>query len=239
MSKSYQELRERVYEANIQIKTEGLVVLTWGNASAADREQGVFAIKPSGVEYARLSAKDIVILSLEDGSVVEGNMKPSSDTPTHLVLYQGFPDIAGIVHTHSTYAVAWAQAGRDIPVYGSTHADHWAGPIPLVRQLEDREIQEDYEAASGKAIIDSFRERRLDPLDFPGAILPHHGPFCWGQSMKKAVENAIALEEISKMAFLTERISPDAGAIPRAMANKHYTRKHGPGAYYGQGGGEE
>ncbi|KGE72083.1 L-ribulose-5-phosphate 4-epimerase AraD [Spirochaeta lutea] len=230
----YPELRQAAFEANLMLKAEGLVVLTWGNASAIDRDLGLFAIKPSGVDYRELRAEDMVVLDLETGTIADGSKRPSSDTPTHRELYRGFRTIGGIVHTHSIHAVAWAQAERAIPVYGSTHADHWADQIPLVRPLTAKEIEEEYEKATGTAILESFLERGLDPLEHPGALLPHHGPFTWGRTAMDAARNAVALEAVAQMAALTEQITPKPQSIPRPMADKHYSRKHGPGAYYGQ-----
>ena len=232
----YADLRQAAFDANIFLKAEGLVVLTWGNASAVDWEQKIFAIKPSGVEYRHLRPEDMVVVDLESGKVVDGSKRPSSDTPTHRALYLGFRTIGGIAHTHSTHAVAWAQAGREIPAYGSTHADHWAGPVPLTRLLTAKEIDASYETSTGIAIAETFAARGLDPLEYPGTLLPHHGPFTWGATAMEAARNAVALEAMAEMAVLTERITKKPKSIPRPMADKHYSRKHGPGAYYGQTG---
>lgn len=228
------DIRQAAYEANMKIKEEGLVVLTWGNASAVDRNAGVFAIKPSGVGYDKLSPESMVIVDVKTGHVVDGEYRPSSDTPTHRLLYMEFVEIGGIVHTHSTYATSWAQSCRPIPPYGSTHADHWNGPVPLVRELTSEEIAADYEGSTGLAIVEGFRRQNLSPLEAPGALLPHHGPFTWGKTVADAAKNAIALEAIAHMALNSEMINPRTEVIPNYMAEKHYMRKHGPNAYYGQ-----
>lgn len=230
---SYDKLREEVLRANLDIVEAGLVVLTWGNASGADRTQGVMAIKPSGVAYSALKASDIVILSIESGEVLEGELNPSSDTPTHLALYRAFSEIGGVVHTHSTYATSWAQSERDIPCLGTTHADHFYGPIPVARNMREAELSA-YEAETGAVIIETFEGRGLDPLDVPAILLPHHGPFAWGIDPHEAVKNAIALEQVAKMALFSFVLNPAAAPTPKALLDKHHTRKHGPGAYYGQ-----
>lgn len=231
---NYQNIREEAFEANRDIREAGLVVLTWGNASAVDRAAGVFAIKPSGIGYDDLSPAAMVVVDIDTGHIVEGSYRPSSDTPTHRILYREFEEIGGIVHTHSCYATSWAQSCRPIPAFGSTHADHWSGSIPLVRELTPLEIERDYEGATGQAIVDSFRSEGLRPLESPGALLPHHGPFTWGKTAAAAARNAIALEAIAGMALHSELINPRLSIIPAPMAEKHYTRKHGPQAYYGQ-----
>ena len=210
-----------------------LVTFTWGNVSAIDRESGLFVIKPSGVEYDKLSPEDMVVVDLE-GNVVEGKYRPSSDTPTHLVLYKRFPQIGGIVHTHSPFATSWAQAGRGIPCYGTTHADYLYGEIPCIRNLTPQEIDEGYEENTGIVIADEFERLGLDPVAMPGALCKNHGPFTWGKDAHEAVHNAVVVEEVAKMALYTEMINPKAEPTPQAMQDKHYLRKHGKNAYYGQ-----
>ena len=211
----------------------GLVVLTWGNASGVNREKGVVAIKPSGVEYHALQPKDIVLVSLEKGEPIEDGLEPSSDTPTHLALYRAFPSIGGIVHTHSVYATSWAQSCREIPSLGTTHADQFYGPVPLTRTLTDEEITENYEINTGNVIVEHMNAKNINIHHVPGALVPHHGPFVWGRNPLAALENAIALEEIAKMALATLSLNPKA-AIPQNLLDKHFLRKHGPYAYYGQ-----
>lgn len=229
----FDRLREEVCRINKEIVSAGLVTLTWGNASAVDRQAGVMAIKPSGVPYEQLSPEHIVIVQLDTGAVVEGDLRPSSDTPTHLELYRGFPSIGGIVHTHSASATVWAQAGRAIPCLGTTHADHFFGSVPVVRALDRQEVESDYEAATGRAIVETFRELSLSPDHMPAALLPGHAPFTWGATLRKALENAIALEAVAEVALRTLALNPDA-ALPEYVLRKHFLRKHGPGAYYGQ-----
>jgi L-ribulose-5-phosphate 4-epimerase len=233
----YRELREAALVANGAIVRHGLVALTWGNASAIDRKAGVVAIKPSGVAYDALRASDMVLLSLEDGAVVEGVLRPSSDTPTHLHLYRGFPSIGAIVHTHSTHATAWAQLGRPLPCFGTTHADHFHGAVPVARRLSAKEIAGGYEHAAGVSIVETFRRARLDPDHVPAVLLPGHAPFVWGPDARAAVDNAIALEEVARMALLMgAHLRARPGLDPRLL-DKHFERKHGPGSYYGQGNG--
>lgn len=229
-----EELKLKVYEANMELPLRGLVTYTWGNASGIDREKGLFVIKPSGVDYDALRPEDLVIMDLE-GNKVEGEMNPSSDTKTHLILYREFPEIGGIVHTHSTNAVAWAQAGEDIPAYGTTHADYFYGPIPCARNLSQKEIDQDYETCTGKVIVETFRERKLNPLHVPAVICRNHGPFTWGKDAAAAVYHSVVLEEVAKMAVLTRQIRSDSPSAPDSILNKHFMRKHGPNAYYGQG----
>lgn len=229
-----EELKLKVYEANMELPLRGLVTYTWGNASGIDREKGLFVIKPSGVDYDALRPEDLVIMDLE-GNKVEGEMNPSSDTKTHLILYREFPEIGGIVHTHSTNAVAWAQAGEDIPAYGTTHADYFYGPIPCARNLSQKEIDQDYETCTGKVIVETFRERKLNPLHVPAVICHNHGPFTWGKDAAAAVYHSVVLEEVAKMAVLTRQIRSDSPSAPDSILNKHFMRKHGPNAYYGQG----
>lgn len=231
---AHEALKEQVWKANLDLVKAGLVVLTWGNASGADRDAGVMAIKPSGVAYDALLPEDIVVVSLGTGEVVEGALRPSSDTPTHLVLYRELPTIGGVAHTHSSAAVSWAQAERDVPCLGTTHADHFHGCVPVTRRLREEEIRGAYEHETGVVIAECFRARGLDPDDVPGVLVAGHGPFAWGPTAAKAVENAIALEATARMALDTLRINPDAAAIDQALLDRHHRRKHGSGAYYGQ-----
>jgi L-ribulose-5-phosphate 4-epimerase len=229
-------LKEEVLRANLRLAEEGLVTLTWGNVSLIDREKGLVVIKPSGVPYEKLKAEDMVVVDLE-GRVVEGRLKPSSDTPTHLALYKAFPEISSIVHTHSTYAVSWAQAAKAIPVYGTTHADAFSLPIPCTRDLRKNEIEGDYETNTGKVIAETFQGK--DPLAVPGVLVAHHGPFAWGRSAKEAVDHALILEKVAEMAVLTKAIDPESSEVGENLLKKHYERKHGKNAYYGQGGNHE
>ncbi len=230
-------LKDEVCDANRRLPVSGLVHLTWGNVSAIDRVRGVIGIKPSGLEYRHLTPGDIVILDLE-GSVVEGRLSPSSDTRTHLELYRAWPDINGICHTHSPAATAFAQAGVPIPCYGTTHADHFHGSIPLCRSLTPEETEEDYERHTGLAIVSHFDENNLDPVAMPGVLQLHHAPFTWGRSALSALDNSIAMETIAQMALHTLQLNPDTPPIPDYLLQKHYGRKHGPNAYYGQGRGD-
>ena len=232
---SLEALKQSVYEANMALVRAGLVVLTWGNASGVDRERGVMAIKPSGVAYESLRPEDIVLVSLEDGESLPGErLRPSSDTPTHRRLYQRFPEIGGIAHTHSRYATAWAQAGREIPCYGTTHADTFHGVVPLCRPLTPEEIAQAYEWNTGEVIADHFQAHDLHPLHVPGVLLPYHAPFAWAVTTALAVENAIILEEVASLAWHTELLNPQAKPAPQAIVDKHFRRKHGKDAYYGQ-----
>ena len=228
------QLRKQVYAANMQLPRRGLVTYTWGNVSGIDRARGLVVIKPSGVEYDDLTPDDLVVIDLETGRTVEGDLNPSSDTKTHLELYKAFPALGGVVHTHSTYAVAWAQAGRDIPCYGTTHADYFYGAVPCARHLTKEELDEDYEKNTGKIIIDTFTDRGIDPVAVPGVICHSHGPFTWGKDAAQAVYHAVVLEEVAKMALLTRQVDSDAAPAPQYLQDKHYMRKHGPNAYYGQ-----
>lgn len=228
-----EQLRKQVYEANMELPRRGLVTYTWGNVSGIDREKGLVVIKPSGVEYEELSPENLVVLDLE-GNRVEGELNPSSDTKTHLELYKAFPTLGGIVHTHSPYAVAWAQAGQDIPCYGTTHADYFYGPVPCARHLTKEELDEDYEKNTGKVILETFAARGIDPGAVPGVICHSHGPFTWGKDAAQAVYHAVVLEEVAKMALFTLQMNPAAASAPQYLLDKHYLRKHGPGAYYGQ-----
>jgi L-ribulose-5-phosphate 4-epimerase len=231
---SSSELRERVLDANIAIVEAGLVTLTFGNASAVDRDAGVMAIKPSGVDYGELDPAAVVLVDLESGEVVEGALRPSSDAPTHLVLYRAFGDVGGIVHTHSTFATAWAQAGRALPCLGTTHADHFDGAVPVTRPLTETEIAAAYESETGNVIVETVRGRGAEPLDVPAVLVHSHGPFVWGAGVEKAVENAVALEAVAQLALHTLVLAPDASGIEPALLAKHFRRKHGAGAYYGQ-----
>ena len=231
---AYDELKEQAYRANLAIVEAGLVTLTWGNASTVDRQAGVMAIKPSGVAYAKLEAKDMVVLSLETGAVVDGRHRPSSDTPTHLHLFCSFTNIGAIVHTHSLCGTSFAQAKRDIPCLGTTHADNFLGPIPVTREMTSREIESDYELNTGRVIVECFETRNINPDQVPGTIVASHAPFAWGSSATKAVENAIVLEFSAHMALHTLALDPTVQGIGKSLLHKHFFRKHGPGAYYGQ-----
>lgn len=230
-----EELKKRVYEANMLLPKYGLVTFTWGNASEIDRETGYFAIKPSGVDYDLLTPDDMVIMDLE-GNKIEGKYNPSSDTPTHLELYKAWPEIGGVVHTHSSYATSWAQAGRDIPCYGTTHADYMYGDIPCFRVLTKAEMDEGYETNTGKLIVEGFTSLDKDPMAVPACLCKNHGPFTWGKDAHEAVHNAVVLDEVAKMALRTELINPQVDRAPQNIQDKHYYRKHGANAYYGQPG---
>ena len=229
-----EELKKEVFEANLALVKNNLVVLTWGNVSGIDREKGLVVIKPSGVSYNNMKSEDMVVVDLE-GNVVEGKLRPSSDTSTHIELYKKYPSIGGIVHTHSTYATSWAQAKRDIPSYGTTHADTFYGPVPCTRKLTNEEIKSNYEKNTGFVIIETLENRNIDALSVPGIIVGSHGPFSWGETPSKAVSNAVVLEEVSKMALITENLNSDITPIDKELQDKHYFRKHGKNAYYGQG----
>lgn len=229
-----EKLRQEVFEANMELPRRGLVTYTWGNVSGIDRERGLVVIKPSGVDYDELTAENLVILDLA-GNKVEGEMNPSSDTKTHIELYKAFPNIGGIVHTHSPYAVAWAQAGLDIPCYGTTHADYFYGSVPCARHLSKEEIDEDYEKNTGKVIIETFLQHNINPLHMPAVVCHSHGPFTWGKDAAQAVYHGVVLEEVAKMALFTRQINPNAKPAPLSVQDKHFLRKHGPNAYYGQG----
>jgi len=226
------QLKQEVCEANRQLVREGLVVQTWGNVSGVDRASGHLVIKPSGVSYDAMTPEHMVVVSLETGKVVEGDLRPSSDTPTHLVLYRAFEEIGGIAHTHSLYATAWAQARRELPALGTTHADYFHGPVPCTRLLTPGEIQQDYEANTGRVIAEEFR--KANPLHVPGVLVASHAPFAWGATVEKAVENAIVLEHLARLASETLRVKPSVKPMPRALLDKHFLRKHGHDAYYGQ-----
>lgn len=228
-----EELKQKVYEANMELPKRKLITYTWGNVSGIDREKGLFVIKPSGVDYDDLRPEHMVVMDLQ-GNKVEGDLNPSSDTKTHLELYNAFPQLGGIVHTHSPHAVAWAQANRDIPCYGTTHADYFYGPIPCCRNLTPEEIEADYEGNTGRVIVETFNERGIDPKHVPAVICANHGPFTWGKDAAQAVYHAVVLEEVAKMALFTEQIKPGVAPAPQCIQDKHFMRKHGPNAYYGQ-----
>jgi L-ribulose-5-phosphate 4-epimerase len=228
-----EQLSEQTLEANLALVKYNLVIFTWGNASAIDRESGLVAIKPSGVPYAGMKASDMVLVTLA-GELVESRYKPSSDLPTHLELYRRFPSIGGIVHTHARWSTIWAQSCRDIPSYGTTHADYFYGSIPCTRKLIREEIETGYEVNTGRVICETFAKRKLDPLAVPGVLVAGHAPFAWGANVGVAVHNAVVLEECAMMAAHTELLNPKVQALEQELLDKHYFRKHGPGAYYGQ-----
>lgn len=230
----YTDIRQAAYEGNMQLPALGLVLFTFGNVSVADRAAGVFAIKPSGVPYAQLRPEDMVVVDF-DGQVVEGRQRPSSDTQTHAVLYKHWPTIGSIVHTHSTYATAWAQAQRDIPIMGTTHADHLTEDVPCAPVMSDEMIRGDYEYETGFQILNDFAKRRLDPKEVEMILVSNHAPFTWGKDVHKAVYNAAVLEELAKMAWVSLQINPAAPRLKEALIRKHFERKHGKDAYYGQG----
>ncbi len=226
-----EQLKEDVFKANLDLVKHGLVIFTWGNVSAIDREKGLVVIKPSGVDYDVMKASDMVVVDL-DGNVVDGDLKPSSDTPTHLELYKAFPEIGGVVHTHSTYATAWAQAGKSIPILGTTQADYFYGDVPCTRSMTEEEIAGDYEKDTGTVIIEAFEGR--NPSHVPGVVVKNHGPFSWGKNADDAVHNAVVLEQIAKMDFIAFQVNPNAD-MNNHLTEKHFNRKHGANAYYGQG----
>ncbi len=226
------QLKQAVFRANLRLVEEGLVIKTWGNVSGIDRDKGLIVIKPSGVAYDEMAPEQMVVVSLETGEVTEGDLRPSSDTPTHLALYRAVDSIAGIVHTHSFHATAWAQARREIPALGTTHADYFYGPIPCTRPMTPAEIEGDYETNTGKVIVELFAD--LDPVQMPAVLVASHGPFTWGKSPDDAVDNAVYLEHIARIAAESVQLNPDAQPIAQELLDKHYLRKHGPGKYYGQ-----
>lgn len=228
-----EELKKEVFEENLELVEKKLVIYTWGNVSGIDRESKIFAIKPSGVDYDIMKSDDMVLIDLE-GKKIEGKYKPSSDTATHIELYKAFPEIGAIVHTHSSYATSWAQARKDIPAFGTTHADYFYGDIPCARALTKEEIENDYEKNTGLVIIETLKERNINPMDIPGIIIASHGPFAWGKDSRQAVYNAVVLEELSKMAYRTIQINPNIKSVEKYLLDKHYFRKHGKNAYYGQ-----
>ena len=229
-----EDLKHQVLEANLALPAHNLVTLTWGNVSAVCREQGVFVIKPSGVDYSVMTAEDMVVVSIETGEVVEGKKKPSSDTPTHRLLYQQFPDIGGIVHTHSRHATIWAQAGKSIPATGTTHADYFYGAIPCTRKMTDDEINGQYEWDTGTVIVETFRELGIEAKQMPGVLVHSHGPFAWGKDAMDAVHNAIVMEEVAYIGIFCRQLTPDLPPMQQTLLDKHYLRKHGAKAYYGQ-----
>ena len=229
-----EDLKEEVFKANLLLVTEGLVRLTWGNVSGIDRDKGLFVIKPSGVSYDDLKPEDLVVLNLE-GEVVEGSMRPSSDTPTHRILYREFPEIGGVTHTHSVNATMFSQAGVELPCQGTTHADHFYGTVPVVRELTPEEVAEDYETNTGIAIAECFSERGINPMEMPACFQKFHAPFTWGKNAIDSVKNSVALEVCAQMAMGTWSLNADQPGLPKHILNKHYLRKHGAGAYYGQG----
>lgn len=229
-----EKLKTEVCKANLDLVAQGLVLRTWGNVSGIDRERGLIVIKPSGVPYAGMKPRHMVVVSLADGNVVEGNLKPSSDTPTHRVLYQAYPSIGGVVHTHSLYATAWSQACKSLPCYGTTQADYWHGEVPCTRKMKPVEIKQNYELNTGKVIIETFKKMNCDPGQHPSVLVASHGPFSWGHNPNNAVHNAAVLEFIARLASETLRINPNTSPIKTALIDRHFSRKHGPGASYGQ-----
>ncbi|MGL4663317.1 MAG: L-ribulose-5-phosphate 4-epimerase [Culicoidibacterales bacterium] len=227
------EMKQRIYEANVRLPQEGLVKLTWGNVSEVNYEHNIIVIKPSGLKYSAMKPEDMVVTNL-DGLAYEGQLNPSSDLKTHVILYKAFPQIRSVVHTHSQWAVVWAQARRDILAYGTTHADNFYGDVPCTRSLTSEEVDTAYEEETGNVIVETFQNRELDPLAIPAVIVPNHGPFTWGESVEKAVENSIVLDEVAKMAFAVEQLNPEVNQIEQYLLDKHYFRKHGANAYYGQ-----
>lgn len=227
-------LKKQVLEANLALPQHNLVTFTWGNVSAVDRQRGLLVIKPSGVEYSAMTLEDMVVVELESGKVVEGTKKPSSDTDTHRVLYLEFADIGGIVHTLSRHATIWAQAGKDIPAWGTTHADYFYGPIPCTRLMTDGEINGRYEWETGRVIVETFRQRGISPVDVPAVLVNSHGPFAWGKDADNAVHNAVVLEELAYMGIFSRQLTPQLGEMQQTLLDKHYLRKHGKNAYYGQ-----
>ncbi|MCP1226137.1 L-ribulose-5-phosphate 4-epimerase [Sebaldella sp. S0638] len=228
-----EELKERVYRANMELPEKGLILYTWGNVSGIDREKGLIVIKPSGVEYENMKASDMVVVDLE-GNVAEGDLNPSSDTATHIELYKAFEEVGGIVHTHSTWATIWAQSGRDIKAYGTTHADYFYGSIPCTRKMTTEEIEGEYEKETGKVIVETYKERGLNPLYVPGVLVNSHGPFTWGKTPEEAVHNSVVLEEIGRMAASMEMFNSGKESMQQELLDKHFLRKHGANAYYGQ-----
>ncbi|MFW5410933.1 L-ribulose-5-phosphate 4-epimerase [Pectobacterium brasiliense] len=227
-------LKKQVLEANLALPQHNLVTFTWGNVSAVDRQRGLMVIKPSGVEYSAMTLEDMVVVELESGKVVEGTKKPSSDTDTHRVLYLEFAEIGGIVHTHSRHATIWAQAGKDIPAWGTTHADYFYGSIPCTRLMTDEEINGRYEWDTGTVIVETFRQRGISPVDVPAVLVNSHGPFAWGKDADNAVHNAVVLEELAYMGIFSRQLTPQLGDMQQTLLDKHYLRKHGKNAYYGQ-----
>lgn len=228
-----EELKQRVCAANLDLVVKGVVLYTWGNVSGVDRDKGLVVIKPSGVDYANMQPEDMVVVDLLSAAVVEGRYKPSSDTPTHLELYRAFPELGGVTHTHSTHAVAFAQAGLLIPALGTTHADYFYGAIPCTRPLTQQEVEEAYELNTGKVIVETVKQGNYEPLSIPGIVVCNHGPFSWGKDAESSVYHAVVMERVAEMALKTLALNPQAG-MPQYILDKHYLRKHGPNAYYGQ-----
>lgn len=228
-----EELKEKVLQANLDLVKHGLVIFTWGNVSGIDREKGLVVIKPSGVSYDDMKADDMVVVDLKTGQVVEGELRPSSDTPTHLEIYRAWPEVGGVVHTHSTYATAWAQAGIDLPNIGTTHADYFHNAVPCTADMTKAEVEGDYELETGKVIVRRFEEAGINPMHTPGVLVKNHGPFTWGKTPAEAVHNAVVLEQVAKMAFVAYQVTPRLTMNP-LLVEKHFNRKHGPNAYYGQ-----
>ncbi|ACT14713.1 MULTISPECIES: L-ribulose-5-phosphate 4-epimerase [Pectobacterium] len=229
-----QQLKQQVLEANLDLPRHHLVTFTWGNVSVVDRDRGLVVIKPSGVEYEHMVVDDMVVVDLASGQTIEGNKKPSSDTATHLALYRAFTEIGGIVHTHSRHATIWAQAGLDLPAWGTTHADYFYGAIPCTRLMTQDEIAQHYEQETGNVIIETFRQRGISPTDIPAVLVNAHGPFAWGKDAHNAVHNAVVLEEIAYMGIFSRQLTPGITAMQQVLLDKHYLRKHGKDAYYGQ-----
>lgn len=228
-----EHLKEQVYKANMALVEHGLVIFTWGNVSGIDREKGLVVIKPSGVNYDVMKADDMVVVDLATGAVVEGDLRPSSDTPTHLAIYRAWPEVGGVVHTHSTYATAWAQAGIDLPNIGTTHADYFHNAIPCTPDMTESEVKGDYELETGNVIINTFNGGGINPMHTPGVLVKNHGPFAWGKTPDEAVHNAVVMEQVAKMAFVAYQVNPHLTMNP-LLVEKHFSRKHGPNAYYGQ-----
>ena len=228
-----EELKEKVLQANLDLVKHGLVIFTWGNVSGIDREKGLVVIKPSGVSYDDMKADDMVVVDLKTGKVVEGELRPSSDTPTHLEIYRAWPEVGGVVHTHSTYATAWAQAGIDLSNIGTTHADYFHNAVPCTADMTKAEVEGDYELETGKVIVLRFEEAGINPMHTPGVLVKNHGPFTWGKTPAEAVHNAVVLEQVAKMAFVAYQVNPRLTMNP-LLVEKHFSRKHGPNAYYGQ-----
>ena len=228
-----EHLKEQVYKANMALVEHGLVIFTWGNVSGIDREKGLVVIKPSGVSYDVMKADDMVVVDLATGAVVEGDLRPSSDTPTHLAIYRAWPGVGGVVHTHSTYATAWAQAGIDLPNIGTTHADYFHNAIPCTPDMTESEVKGDYELETGNVIVNTFNGGGINPMHTPGVLVKNHGPFAWGKTPDEAVHNAVVMEQVAKMAFVAYQVNPHLTMNP-LLVEKHFSRKHGPNAYYGQ-----
>ena len=228
-----EELKQKVYKANMALVEHGLVIFTWGNVSGIDREKGLVVIKPSGVSYDVMKADDMVVVDLATGNVVEGDLRPSSDTPTHLAIYRAWPEVGGVVHTHSTYATAWSQAGIDLRNIGTTHADYFHQAIPCTPDMTEAEVKGDYELETGNVIINTFASRGINPMHTPGVMVKNHGPFAWGKTPDEAVHNAVVMEQVAKMAFVAYQVNPHLTMNP-LLVEKHFSRKHGPNAYYGQ-----